>query len=192
MKKMILIVMIFTLLFLLYNCKNNTLLKNSIKLKQVGGVRLRISSSRASAIGDKETFLITLRDGAGKPIFNQKRLPLYSMGWSYITGSLQLSPGSYSLTEFMMIDVKDELISAAPREESRLSYHVSNPLSIDFTIVKDRVTEVDVELIDANGYQAADFGYSLSGLKLTKSSPLLITVPGYDKGGSKIIFSRKC
>ncbi|MFS4447558.1 leucine-rich repeat domain-containing protein [Maribacter sp. 2307UL18-2] len=109
--------------------------------------------------------LISINDSDGSSIFVREKLALTKSNESYITAEVPLAEGTYALTEFIVTDENEVLISLAPQENSVLAQFASSPLPFDFTISPDETKVTVAENIGAAGYTSVDFGYT--GLTLT-------------------------
>lgn len=83
----------------------------------------------------------------------------------YVTSEISLEAGTYSLTEFIVTDENDVVISLTPQENSVLAQFASSPLPFTFDVSPDETKVSGTENINAAGYTSVDFGYT--GLSLT-------------------------
>lgn len=111
--------------------------------------------------------LVSISDGNGATVLNREKITLTKKGDSYITAEITLKAGTYSLTEFIVSDADDVVISIAPKENSALADFAGNPLPFDFVVSPDETKETATENINAAGYTSVDFGYT--GLTLVFS-----------------------
>lgn len=109
--------------------------------------------------------LVSINNASGESIFTREKLVLTKSDNGYITSEITLEQGAYALTEFIVTDENEVLISIAPREGSALAQFASSPLPFDFTVSPDEIKETAAENINAAGYTSVDFGYA--GLSLT-------------------------
>ncbi len=84
--------------------------------------------------------LVTLTDPAGNPVLTDKMIPLYSFGTEYVSEKIEIKPGEYKLTKFMVINAAGVVIFAAPVAGSPLAYLCNRPLPFSFTILSGQVT----------------------------------------------------
>jgi hypothetical protein len=110
--------------------------------------------------------LVTVTDLAGNPILTDKMIPLYSFGTEFVSENIEIKPGEYKLTKFMVIDTAGEVVYAAPVEGSPLAYLCNKPLPLGFRIVADLVTRIVPQVL-AVGVQTPDkFGYASFGMHI--------------------------
>ena len=109
--------------------------------------------------------LISMNNSVGTSVITRERIVLNEKGGSYITSEIDLEVGSYSLTEFIVIDENNLVISLAPKENSILSQFTNAVLPLEFEISENVTNETVAENIYGAGYSSVDFGYS--GLSLT-------------------------
>jgi len=120
------------------------------------------SSTKGDTLGDRNPFaiVISIVDNKGGLVVNTEQIPLYNMNGSYISKPISLKPGSYKLTDFLVIDSKGNVIYLTPKEGSPKAYLVNDPLPVGFSVAKDQVEKVNVEVLKNSGEDPLDFGYS--------------------------------
>jgi len=128
------------------------------------------------AAADAKTLLISVIDSEGKTVFDNKALTLYQVGGNFVSESLQMAPGTYHLTQYMVADQNNTIIYATPLAGSSLAYLVNNPLPREFTIQKDLTTTVSPEIIAIETHTAADFGYATFNLNIVETFHVLMSV----------------
>jgi hypothetical protein len=106
------------------------------------------------------SILVSIRDAGGNFIHERKKVTLYKFGDSFLSEPLALTTGSFSLTEFIVLDPNGNALYATPIQGSPLAYLVEQPLPIPFNISIDQTTKVTPEVIKIEGGNAGDFGYS--------------------------------
>ncbi|AZQ64690.1 LamG domain-containing protein [Flammeovirga pectinis] len=142
------------------------------------------SNGRSSIADDNEvptSVLISIEDESGNEVYSMHSLTLYSFEGELLSEPLPSLPGNYHLSEFLLLNDNQEVIYATPKEESPLAYLVTDPLTIDFTVVKDQVTKVTPEVIDTKGYNPNDLGYSTFSFNEIETFYLHTTVMVYDE-----------
>jgi hypothetical protein len=137
-----------------------------------------ISSAVKRAVADADYKLsdatkVTLtisQNGKTVDGFNLKEVKVVNWGSSnFSTEDVKLKTGSgYKLEHFSLQDKDNKTIFAAPVKGSVLAPKVKTPLAIDFSIQKDKRTEVVVEVLSTKNSTPADFGYAY----------FIITTPG--------------
>jgi len=109
--------------------------------------------------------LISISDNDDKVILTREKVKLLKEDDTYITEDISLEAGTYKLTEFIVIDAEDVIISLVPKEDSVLAQYATSTLPFNFDVSADETKETETENINAAGYTSVDFGYT--GLSLT-------------------------
>jgi len=128
---------------------------------------------RIASQQDMAAVMVTIVDGSGNTVADQKELTLYKFGDAYLSAPLTLkttSGDNYSLTEFFVLDADHNIIYVTPKEGSPMAHLVTDPLAIDFAIIKNQISTVTPEVVavDANT-DPEDFGYGQFGFNIVKS-----------------------
>lgn len=106
------------------------------------------------------SLMISIEKENGQPVLANYKIGLLSVGGSYITEPLALAPGHYKLTDFMLVNEDSEVLYATPRKGSMLAEVVDNPLPHKFTVIRNKVTELEMEVIDVTRSEPEAFGYA--------------------------------
>lgn len=113
---------------------------------------------KASALPAGAILYVTVVNAAGEVVYDLKEVTLINVGNSVISQPLTLSPGNYTLTEFIVAD--SQVSYATPKQGSPLAQWVDDPLPVPFTVYDEDVTELSVEVLPfGEGYTPEDFGY---------------------------------
>ncbi|SHG30122.1 leucine-rich repeat domain-containing protein [Flagellimonas flava] len=104
--------------------------------------------------------LISISDNASREIYTREKFPLNKIGDNYETDEILLTAGNYSLTEFLVIDANEMVVSVIPMQSSALSQLSGTALPFQFNVEEDKTKISSTKNIEADGYSAADFGYS--------------------------------
>jgi hypothetical protein len=75
-----------------------------------------------------DALLLSLETSTGESIFLHKQIALLRLGDSFITEPLNLPPGRYSITDFILIKDETEVLFATPRQGAPLAPAVNHPL----------------------------------------------------------------
>jgi hypothetical protein len=105
------------------------------------------------------SILISLVDEVGNPVLTHHTINLLHLGDSYITEPLELAPGRYSITDFMLVNA-GEVLFATPQRNAPLAKLVAHSLPFSFVIGHDKVNDVEMEVVDAKNNKPEDFGYA--------------------------------
>jgi len=95
----------------------------------------------------------------GDTILDRQKLDVLYQGGDYVTEEIQLNPGAYKLTEFIVIDSDDLVISLVPKAISALSQFSGTSLPFNFTVEEADSKNTPIENIEAAGYSWVEFGY---------------------------------
>lgn len=108
--------------------------------------------------------LIVLNDDYDNPIM----LPVFYVDEVMYTQAIKLSPGSYTLNEFMLYQEAglpesthdDVLLSATPHTGGDYAQYVDNPLSFDFTVEAFTKKEIPVSILCYEPKEYEAFGFT--------------------------------
>jgi hypothetical protein len=117
---------------------------------------------------------LSLETSAGEEIFNMEDFDLLRVGDNVITPAIELSPGTYVITDFMIVNAADEVLFATPRSTSPLSRFVANPLDVVFTVEKDHSTKIAMEVVPVSESLPEDFGYATFGINVVRPFPIAV------------------
>ncbi len=100
--------------------------------------KISFSLSKATRNGTTQLaepafILLSIRDINGNTQ-NGMKLSLIRFGNDYVSENLELEPGNYQLTEFVVLDSIFNTVYATPTEGSELSNYVEDPLPIEFMV----------------------------------------------------------
>ncbi len=109
--------------------------------------------------------LVSISDEDGNVILTRQKIVVRKVETNYVTDEITLDAGNYSLTEFIVTDADNVVISLIPMANSVLSEQIENTLPFSFTVQANASAVTATENIDATGYTSFDFGYT--GLSLT-------------------------
>lgn len=165
-KKKLFFVSFLVFPFLIQSCKND----QSVSLPEKQNVtfsfgqkvsELQSSNALKAKVSEKQDaryVVVTIQDANGTVVYDSKKLELFNFNGSYISESLTLNVAAYKLTKFLVLDVNNTVIFSTPLEGSTLASSVTDPLPIDFTVVKDADTKVVPEVLSTENLSATDFG----------------------------------
>lgn len=136
-----------------------------------------------SELPDGAELVLTLVNNSGAPVLTNHRIAILSFGGSYITGPIELKPGLYSITDFMIAQGSD-ILYATPKKSSSLAPAVIRPLPYKFNVVRDKLTHIEMEVVDTKGYKPEDFGYVSFSIDVV--NPLAIAVFTSDAGVTEL------
>ena len=136
---------------------------------------------------------LSLETSAGEEIFNMEDFDLLRVGDNVITPAIELSPGTYVITDFMIVNAADEVLFATPRSTSPLSRFVANPLDVVFTVEKDHSTKIAMEVVPVSESLPEDFGYATFNINVVHPFPIAVfeaTEEGAVLTSAELIFEK--
>jgi hypothetical protein len=141
-----------------------------------------------SNLNDANTAFISVRKSSGEAVYTRKKIDLLNLGGNLVVSEpLQLAPGDYEVTEFMLAELGYIITFATPLEGSDLAEFVSDPLPIHFTISGGAVTNLDVEVIDTTLAVPEAFGYVTFGVAQVPQPIFQLAI--FKPEGDKMILS---
>ena len=131
------------------------------------------ANSRVSDVGTPASVLLTIKDSNGNAVYENKKLSLFSFGQSYTSESLKMNTGNYTLTQFIVLDVADKALYAAPLQNTVMAKYVSTPLPLSLAVSDGVTTTVTPEVLAVfSDDQPASFGYASFGFVVVKVKQL--------------------
>jgi len=112
--------------------------------------------------------MISVEDMAGNALFTDKMIPIYAFGTSFVSENIEMKPGEFKLTKFLVINPSGIVVFAAPRAGSPLAYLVNRPLPVNFNIVPGQVTRILPEVLPVDNQTPDKFGYATFGVQIIK------------------------
>ena len=112
--------------------------------------------------------MVSVADSEGNPVLTDELVPVYLWGSRFMSEEVEMEPGDYLLTGFVLINSAGEVIAATPLEGSPLAYLVRDPLPVAFTITGGASTLVSPELLAVGDHTPGDFGYVTFGGQIIK------------------------
>ena len=121
-----------------------------------------LKSLKSDSLPDYSTYqlLITVVDEKNETVFEDKMIKLIPFGNSFLSEKIEMTPGTFLLTKFLVINPKGIVIYAAPLEGSSMSYLVTNPLPVSFQINPEIVTTLRPEVLVVGEEPPEAFGYT--------------------------------
>jgi len=114
----------------------------------------------SSAVETPQAVIVSIIDNFGNVVKNMEEIPLYNMNGNFISKPLSLKKGSYKLSDFLVVDKNGNVLYLCPKEGSPKAYLVSDPLPVEFSVSKNEVTKVNVEVLKNTGETPEEYGYS--------------------------------
>jgi hypothetical protein len=167
MKSFLSVFKISIMVLVIYGCGND----DQSTLPQQGYVSFLASATRPGTSdgrtndSDLPAFVIyTLKKSDGSTISD--KIELYEFNGNYITQPFNLTATHYSLEQFLILDVNNETIYAAPVAGSELADRVEHPLPLSFIVSTDQLTHLTPEVIAVANNTPEDFGYLSFGFEI--------------------------
>ncbi len=140
---------------------------------------LKSTGLKSQTSVEPAAIVTTITDASGTKVYDNEKMELFKFGDDYVTQALTLDPGTYTVTEYYVVDGSNNVIYITPKDGAPKASWVDNPLPIDFSIVKDEVTKLAPEVISTENSTPEDFGYATFRLNLVDSFDFLIAVFAY-------------
>ncbi|MBT1686984.1 hypothetical protein [Dawidia soli] len=123
---------------------------------------------------------VTIADASGQEVYTLKQIALLTLGGDYVSEPLLLSPGAYTLTDFLVTDTAGITLYATPKEGSPLAAWVTDPLPVSFSVTQDAMTGLDVQVLAIAEYSAEEFGYVAFGVEVAPFPYFRLSVFAHD------------
>ncbi|WP_291968136.1 leucine-rich repeat domain-containing protein [Maribacter sp.] len=108
---------------------------------------------------EPEFALVSIIDDNNNAIYNRERLELSEKDGKIETEELILDTGSYKITEFIILDTDNVVISLIPKEGSAMALFTDTILPLEFNVLDNQLNVLPTKNIEAAGLYAIDFGY---------------------------------
>jgi hypothetical protein len=138
----------------------------------------------ASGFPEGTTLLLSLEKSTGESVYTKHPINLVQFGESSISEPLELPTGTYRITDFMLADKNGAIQYAAPKRGSPLANVVVHSLPYSFTVSKNKVTTIDMEVVGADQHTPEDFGYVSFSIHTVNTFSL--SVFAYDNGKASL------
>jgi hypothetical protein len=131
------------------------------------------SDGRLQELPDNIRLYVSLENSAGRVTKNEV-LDILAFGDSYITESVQLPLGRYSIKDFFILNSSNEILFATPKRGSLLSSSVNHPLPFSFAVGKGKVATIDMQVIDVAKHSPQAFGYAAFNISVVNPLPISV------------------
>jgi len=131
-----------------------------------------ITAKTASSVGKVYVpvyAFISIETDNGVQVLDFEKLDVLALGDGYVTEEVMLDPGTYNLTEFVLVDSDDVVVALVPTATSALSRFSGTSLPYSFTVQSADSETTTVENIGADGYSFVEFGYDEAELPFPDS-----------------------
>lgn len=111
--------------------------------------------------------IVSLQNKAGQAVVTNKKVPLNLKDGGYVTDSIALAAGDYTITKLLVTRTSDTAVYATPKMQSAKQSQVTAPLGTTIAVLSATVNKTPVQAlpITANdtpesfGYTSEDFGF---------------------------------
>ena len=110
------------------------------------------------------TLLLSVENNVGVPLFILREIKLLRIGDSFMTEPLEFLQGYYKITDFLLVDDSKNVLYATPKNGSTLAKAVVSPLPYGFNVTKNKIINVEMEVIDVAQRLPEEFGYASFGI----------------------------
>lgn len=153
---------------------------------------MEITSKNSTNLVAKEFIpayvFVSVETDEGSTILNRHQLDVVDNGGDYVTEEILLAPGTYTLTEFIVVDADDKVISLVPKATSALSQFTGTSLPYDFTVQEGDSKNTPIDNIEAAGYSWVEFGYEEDDLVFSEAEDFFtLTVDDSENLTTKVI-----
>jgi len=134
--------------------------------------------NRTTGVVTPAFVLLSVKNEAGEMVLENKKLPLFSFGQSYVSENIELPLGNYKLTQFVVLDAANKTIYATPIEGSELAKYVEDPLPISFTVFENKTSLVVPQVLEIEPNDMPEnFGYVSFGFEIISLKGVYFYVP---------------
>jgi len=139
-----------------------------------------IADGRTEAQPFPSALLISLVNNAGQPVLTNKKVTLLPIGDGFLTEPLSLPPGHYKISDFFLVLDTDVIVYAVPKRGSPLEKAVIHPLPYSFSVFKNKLTNIDMEVVHISRGLPEDFGYASFNINAVNPLRLSVFTSDYD------------
>lgn len=115
---------------------------------------------------------ISVTGSNGTTLLSDHEISVYKSGSEYVTGPLELSAGTYSVTDFIIVADSIELY-VTPKKGAEFSTSEADALPYNFSIQANDVATVRMQIMDVQNQDLKKFGYTSSKAK-ANSFPIAV------------------
>lgn len=123
---------------------------------------------------------ISISGSNGTSLFSDHDIAVSRKGGVFVTDHLELMPGSYIVTDFMIVE-DDEDLYVTPKKGAELTTSEDDALPYVFSIAEGNASTVSMQIIDVRNQDLRKFGYISSKLKATS-----ISLAVFEKTGGNV------
>jgi hypothetical protein len=106
-----------------------------------------------------------------------KEFTILNFGGGYVTEPVALVPGSYRITEFMLVN-DSSVLYATPLAGSPLAKAVNHALPYTFGVQANKVSNIDMQVLSVAEYTPEQFGYASFHATIVNPLPIAVFAMG--------------
>ena len=175
------LVFLLSLAFLASSCKKE-------KNNQIDQVEFALdlnllkstNANDSTSVSGISSLIITITDVSGKVVMNSQKIDLFTINGSYVSKPISLQKGRYTITDFLVLDWKNNIVYAAPVMGSSKSYLIQNPLPLSFSTQTNIISKVAPEVLSVANSNSEDFGYASFNFTVAQTFDFLIGAFTYE------------
>lgn len=143
-------------------------------------LNFKLSEDQNTAALPAETSLIiSMESASGESVYSLENISFSKSGSGFTTEGLDVKPGNYVLTEFMLVDAQGKIMYTIPYSDSPLKDAVTAPLGINVTVTPNSPGKVSTEVLNVAKRKPVDFG--LASFRTSNSFQVIVSEGGSGK-----------
>jgi uncharacterized repeat protein (TIGR02543 family) len=105
--------------------------------------------------------LISATDANGNPALTDKKTDIYTLSGSYVTATIPLPPGNYTITKFWVLDSNNNILYLIPTQSASddIKKLITKLLPIDFSVAADTNNTLALQVLAPDNSTSQEFGY---------------------------------
>ena len=162
------IIVFLAILLLFQQCSQNDPIENQSKPKitfSLSSPTLSSGRIKSGGITGVSRVVISLTTSSGEEVMTRQRINVSAFGDGFITDPVELEAGHYKVADFFLVDDTGSVLYASPHKGSFLGKLLKHPLNQEFAVVRNKNTNLDVEVVSVEGMSPEDFGYKSFSIK---------------------------
>jgi len=124
-----------------------------------------------------DALLLSLERSSGERVLSKKKITLLRAGDAFMTEPIDLPPGQYDITEFLLVAGEADVLFLTPLKNSRLAKVINHPLPYPITVSKNKIANIEMEVIGIGEGEPEDFGYTSFFVNTINPLRLSVIIP---------------
>jgi hypothetical protein len=173
MKALVNSILVAVVVIAMNGCAEETALNEPLRFS------FKINSPDNGVINDlppESALLVSMETPAGETIYDLKEIAFHAENGIFSTSALDVQPGEYKITEFMVVDNEGQVLYTIPDAGAPLSNQVKAPLGSTVLISSASTGTVAAEALEVKRFKPSDFG--LTSFLVRNAFQLLISEEG--------------